>query len=452
MAKKEITNYSDKYVDTHPIITGALTGAATGAGVGALGGPAFVLPAALAGAASGVISAPLYQGTMNARLTRGAYNQFHDAYSEAGLDNIDLTSYITTLYTTGELDLDTYKDAMDVLDKFEKQYADKDPDVFFNVFKTTKTHKATAKLYEAMTHGVASFEEISKLTPEELKERLTQGVADVANNLPGVATPNYNPVDMGDIASFPIGERKLWTGAELAELNDTNWDPEHYYNLIKKGTSAALDEARFLQAQADAASTINNTAEGASYLDALRNIKSEAISAGATRGARAAAEILQANEATNNFATAQRELATTSNEAMRTPLLEDASARLTAREYFDSLAQDRYQQAMTYYMNDTDAVGQQILTDAELYGADINARAQAAYANAQMNRAYTEAQAAIGAAKSAVNNVANEYAWLFDRYNDANGGDVAKTYSDITNYLFNSYTGGNIKNFVNNLN
>lgn len=452
MAKKEIINYSDKYVDTHPLITGALSGAATGAGVGALGGPAFVLPAALAGAASGMISAPIYQGTMNARLTRGAYNQFHNAYNEAGLGNIDLTSYITTLYTMGDLDLDTYKDAMDVLDKFETQYADKDPDVFFNIFRTTKTHKATAKLYEAMTHGVASFEEISKLTPEELKARLTQGVADVANNLPGVAAPNYIPVDTGPIASFPISERKLWTGAELAELNDTNWDPEHYYNLIKKGTSAALDEARFLQAQADAASTINNTAEGASYLDALRNIKSEAISAGATRGARAAAEILQANEATNNFATTQRELAANSNKAIQEPLLADAQARLTAREYFDSLAQDRYQQAMTYYMNDTDAVGQQILTDAELYGADINARAQAAYANAQMNRAYNEAQAAIGVAKNAVNNVANEYAWLFDRYNDANGGDVAKTYSDITNYLFNSYTGGNIKNFVNNVN
>lgn len=452
MAKKEIINYSDKYKEGNSVIQGAIAGAGAGASTGAVTGFFPALPGAGIGAAVGAVLGPLNRSITNKRLTTGAYNQFHDAYNEAGLDNIDLTSYITALYTTGDLDLDTYKDAMNVIDAFETQYADKDPDVFFNLFKSTKSHKATAKLYEAMTHGVASFEEINKLTPEELKARLTKGIVDTANSLPGVVAPNYIPVDTGDIASFPISERKLWTGAELAELNDTNWDPEHYYNLIKKGTSAALDEARFLQAQADAASTINNTAEGASYLDALRNIKSEAISAGATRGARAAAEILQANEATNNFATTQRELAANSNKAIQEPLLADAQARLSAREYFDSLAQDRYQQAMTYYMNDTDTVGQQILTDAELYGADLNARAQAAYANAQMNRAYTEAQAAVNASRGAISGIANEYAWLFDRYNEANGGDVAKTYADLNNYFFNSYTGGNIKNFVNNLN
>lgn len=375
-------------------------------------------------------------------------NQYTKYMDEANLSNVDIDSYANMLYNLGYLT----KEELDLVPTLIEDYNDKRGKynilkTYGEIFSDGKKNIKLAKLYEKITSNIDALESLNRLTREGIEESIKAN-SPVLNNIPG---PTYIPVDTGDIASFPISERKLWTGAELAELNDTNWDPEHYYNLIKQGTSAALDEARFLQAQADAASTINNTAEGASYLDALRNIKSEAISAGATRGARAAAEILQANEATNNFATAQRELAANSNKAIQEPLLADASARLTAREYFDSLAQDRYQQAMTYYMNDTDTVGQQILTDAELYGADLNARAQAAYANAQMNRAYNEAQAAVNAAKGAVNNTNNEFLWLLDRFTEANGGNLAEGASLLNKYLTNSYTGApDFKTFLNN--
>lgn len=377
-----------------------------------------------------------------------AKNQYTKYMDEAGLSSIDLDTYANMLYNLGYLT----KDEVELVPALIENYNDKRGryniiktygDIFSNKDKNVKL----AKLYEKITSNIDVLESLNGLTREGIEASIISN-SPVLNNIPG---PSYIPVDTGDIASFPIGERRLWTGAELAELNDTNWDPEHYYNLIKQGTSTALDEARFLQAQADAASTINNTAEGASYLDALRNIKSEAISAGATRGARAAAEIIQSNEATNNFATAQRELAADSNKAIQEPLLADASARLSAREYFDSLAQDRYQQAMTYYTNDTDTVGQQILTDAELYGADLNARAQAAYANAQMNRAYTEAQAAVNAARSAVNNTNNEFLWLLDRFTEASGGNLAEGATLLNKYLTNSYTGApDFKTFLNN--
>lgn len=375
-------------------------------------------------------------------------NQYTNYMDEAGLSNVDIDTYANMLYNLGYLT----KDELDLVPTLIEHYTDKrgKHNLIKNageIFSDGNKNIKLAKLYEKITSNIDELENLNGLTREGIEEAVRSS-SPALNNIPG---PDYIPVDVGDIASFPIGERKLWTGAELAELNDTNWDPEHYYNLIKQGTSAALDEAKFLQAQADAASTINNTAEGASYLDALRNIKSEAISAGATRGARAAAEILQANEATNNFATAQRELAVNSNKAIQEPLLADAQARLSAREYFDSLAQDRYQQAMTYYMNDTDAVGQQILTDAELYGADLNARAQAAYANAQMNRAYTEAQAAVNAAQGAVNNTNNEFLWLLDRFTEANGGNLAEGASLLNKYLTSSYTGApDFKTFLNN--
>lgn len=358
-----------------------------------------------------------------------AYNQFNQMYKEAGLENIPVLNYIKDLYTLGVITSDEYAAAA-----YLTNYQNGN---FYPFASNKETHLATARLLEKMAANVDLYDNF-EAGLLELKEGADKALA----SIPDIMKPEYNIIDSGPLESFPISERKLWTGAELAELNDTNWDPEHYYNLIKNSTSAALDEARFLQAQADAASTINNTAEGASYLDALRNIKSEAISAGATRGARAAAEILQANEATNNFATAQRELAANSDKAIRDPLLADAQARLTAREYFNSLAQDRYQQAMTYYTNDTAAVGQQILTDAELWGADLNARAQAYYANAQMNRAYNEAQAGVNASKAALGNSVNELAQLLGYYNEASN-DPKKTQSDLFNYVFNTYTNGN---------
>lgn len=358
-----------------------------------------------------------------------AYDQFNQMYKEAGLENIPVLNYIKDLYTLGVITSDEYA-AASYLTNYQNGN-------FYPFASNAKAHLDTARLLEKMAANVDLYDNF-EAGLLELKEGADKALA----GIPDIMKPEYNIIDSGPLESFPIGERKLWTGAELAELNDTNWDPEHYYNLIKQGTSAALNEARFLQAQADAASTINNTAEGASYLDALRNIKSEAISAGATRGARAAAEILQANEATNNFATTQRELAANSDQAIREPLLADAQARLTAREYFNSLAQDRYQQAMTYYTNDTAAVGQQILTDAELWGADLNARAQAYYANAQMNRAYNEAQAGVNASKAALGNSVNELAQLLGYYNEASN-DPKKTQSDLFNYVFNTYTNGN---------
>ena len=389
-----------------------------------------------------------------------SYAQFHEAYKQKGLTADDLDNYLTTLYRSGRLDLDTYKDALNSLDLYEEKYgnASKDlPGAFakerFDFFSSGKSKKEIAKLYEAMTEGLDVYDNINTMTIDELADGIRNSIIANAPTISGPPAPNYNVVRTGTPDGFPVGTVPLWTGQELADLNKTNYDPNHYYDIIKQGTEANVLRDRFGVDQRDIASRTQDSRLNASYLDNIRNIKAESIAAGATRGARAANEMLATNKAISGYADTQNKVRQTNYDAMLDSLLDDAAAKITAQEYFNNLANTRYNEGIQFYANDTDSQGQELLTDAELYSADVQDRAQAAYANALMDAAYNKASAQASVAQGAVNGPANEYAWLLKTFDKANGNNIRKSVSDMDAYIFNRYTGqNNIKNFANAIN
>ena len=389
-----------------------------------------------------------------------SYAQFHEAYKQKGLTADDLDNYLTTLYRSGRLDLDTYKDALNSLEVYEEKYGNalKDfPGAFskewFDFFSSGKSKKEIAKLYEAMTEGLDVYDNINTMSIDELADGIRNSIIANAPTIAGPVAPTYNEVRTGTPDGFTVGDVPLWTGQELADLNKTNYDPNHYYDIIKQGTEANVLRDRFGVNQRDIASRTQDSRLNASYLDSIRNTKSEAIAAGATRGARAANEMLATNEAIGNYADKQSEVRQTNYDAMLDSLLANASAQLTAQDYFNNLANTRYNEGIQFYANDTDSQGQELLTDAELYSADMQDRAQAVYANALMNADYNRANANITTAQNAINGAANEYAWLFKTFANANNGNLPKTVSDMDSYIFNRYTGqNNVKNFTNAIN
>lgn len=382
--------------------------------------------------------------------------QFYNNYLNAGLTTDDLDNYLVTLYRSNKIDAKTYKNAINSLERYQETHDEGSSilsKAWWDIFTSRMDKKELAQLYEAMTEGLDVYDNVNAMTIDELADGIRNGILANAPSISGPSAPTYNEVRTGTPDGFTVGDVPLWTGQELADLNKTNYDPNHYYDIIKQGTEANVLRDRFGVNQRDIASRVQDSRLNASYLDSIRNTKSEAIAAGATRGARAANEMLATNEAIGSYADKQSEVRQTNYDAMLDSLLANASAKLTAQNYFNNLANTRYNEGIQFYANDTDSQGQELLTDAELYSADMQDRAQAVYANALMDAAYNKSSAQVASAQNAINGAANEYAWLFKTIANANNGNIPKTVSEMDSYIFNRYTGqNNIRNFTNAIN
>jgi hypothetical protein len=235
-----------------------------------------------------------------------------------------------------------------------------------------------------------------------------------------------------------VTDPKEWTSAELAELHNINFDPNHYYDLIKQGTEANLVAGEFTNRQLDALANSQDTKNVTSYLDSIRNAKAEALSNGATMGAKAAAEVLSNVEAINAQANTQAQLANTKAQNMDALLQADAKANLSARQYFDQLATALGTDAVEHYTHDVNRYGQEVLTNADLYQADQELRAQRIISNSAMYREYMDSQGAIDLYKTKNELEANEYTWLFQKALEANGGNVYDAQHVVNDYIFNN--------------
>ena len=96
----------------------------------------------------------------------------------------------------------------------------------------------------------------------------------------------------------------------------------------------------------------NNTTDATSYLDAIRNIKSEAIQNGMSNGARAAADLLAANEVIKNKVASNQDVATQRFEAINDALLNRAQTELNTLDIYGNLAQSLGSSATQLYAND----------------------------------------------------------------------------------------------------
>jgi hypothetical protein len=272
-------------------------------------------------------------------------------------------------------------------------------------------------------------------------------VNEVNSNITGAAAPSYFDTNFQGY-QMEVTPAKMWTGAELADLHNIDYDPQVYYDLIKQGTKAGVDYANYQNELLNNASLIENDKKVNSYLDSIRNSRSEALANGATSGARAAADLLNTTNNLNSFSAEQAELGQTKFKNASAALRADADAVVQARDYFNNLAVNLGQDIATLYSSDVDREGQQRISNAEFYKADQALRGALELANANMYSDYITSNAAVNAARANATQQANEYNWVYNTLLRANGGDTFKTDLEFNKYLTNLSTNGYYNNII----
>ena len=384
-----------------------------------------------------------------------AYDRAAQALEQAGWSDVDLSKVVYELYTRGKLDPTEYKKAISILDETQAALKDgfgkgglkelwTDDKYYFG--HTTFTHNEVKRLLDKIAEEAPELAiTLKRLSNED-------GMGSLAN-IPAVANapePGYLDTNFEGYQR-DVDPVKWWTGQELADLHGINYNPDNYYDLVKAGTSANVDYTHYLSDQANHSTMVNDTYDNASYLDAIRNNKAEALATGATIGARAANEVLSNINALNNYATTQNEAFTNRFNLVDDMLNQDANANVTAHDYFTQLGQKLADDSEGLYYNDTTRYGGDWNANAILYQADQLLRGTRAKANASMYANYLDSQARINQARGGMQDTANEYSWVFNNFVNA-GYTPAQAYANTDEYLLNKNTGAkNLQDFLDNI-
>lgn len=378
------------------------------------------------------------------------YNSYLDALNKAGLTDVDTETLIYDMYDKGLITESDYKDSLSTLKSFETVYGENKTEnasageIMAYWMESDTNRTKMHNLYNTLAKAIPEYTQ-TLISAESMKDYLSgfSGANAPGNAIAYAPAPTYDDVNFKGY-QLDVDPVKLWTGPELAEHHNIDYDPNLFYDLIKKGTTAEVDRAMFESALMNEASMVNDTANVTSYLDNIRNTRAEAISTGATAGAQAAAEVLHNKEAINNYATNQNSVANARFNAVDNALLADAQAKVQANDYFSNLATTLGQDILALYANDTSRYGQQLLSNSDLYKADQELRGQRAYSNASMYANAIQANAAIAGYKQQANSLGDEYAWVFNNFLRANNGDYYKAYVDMDGYLNSRYFGNGI--------
>lgn len=376
----------------------------------------------------------LDKNKQNKARVKEARQSYEKAAKKYGLENLDDAEVARELYHMGYLDEAEYQEIVKIVDKYDG----KSMDEFFLTLNNSQRN-TLVKYYESIQEGLPEVSNLMNLTLEDMSVEDRRALFGTPTLEP-LTGPSY--LDTGfEGYQKEVEPVKLWTGQELAELHNLDYNPDNYYDLVKAGTSAAVDQAHYTSEQMNNASLVDDTENVASYLDSIRNTKAEALANGATLGQRAANELLANQEALGAYAANQAAVADSRLAAVDSALLADAQARLTAHNYFTQLAKSLAADSMELYANDTTRYAQDMLSNAEMYKADQELRGRRTLANANMWSAYTQGQAQLAAYQSQLDSTMNDYMWLYNNALRANNGDASRAYADVNNIIQYQYTG-----------
>lgn len=388
------------------------------------------------------------------RLASKAHDKFYAGLKAEGLDSVSVRDLYDYALDTSKISKEEYKRGLNILDQMEKHTNGKFEwaDVAKYLGHLPATNMDAKEFYETMTKIIPDFSDYVKraanLTPEGFRDRIISSLPAVSD----VPRPTYYNVNsVTDDNLKDVRPMYLPTGQELADYNGINYDPNYYYDLIKQGTEAAVNYADFQNKVTNNNSMLQDTVTNNSYLDSIRSAKQDAIAKGATAGARAANELLATSDAMGNYSNTQMKSADTQMQNISKPLLQDAQAQLTARDYFNKLAQNLMTSGLTFYDSDATRYGAEWDRNATLYQGNNALRAGYDTANAMMNAAYNQNQATVNAARSGLNSMANQYAWLFERGLDAYGNDpngTAHALRNVLQYITSNATNGQFNNYL----
>ena len=343
----------------------------------------------------------------------------------------EFEDYLRDASYLGYLNGDTYKNAMKAYSKL-KSYD-------YDVGKLrNKERESLINMYDQLYKGDDNFRnEINKYYANLTDADKMAFLDNVISSSASVPAPAYLDTSF-DNYQREVAPLKLWTNKELADYMNIDFDFDNILKDYEKAAQAKVDYSTWLSDLAANNSEREDAYNQTSYLDAIRNVKSDAIIKGMSNGARAAAEVVANKEAIKNKVNEQQKAATQRFETMNDSLLERAQAAINTRDTYQSLAKDLGTNVDTLYNNDVARRGQDLLTNANLYAADETLRSNRMAQNNLMAAMYNAASAQSKAAA----NSKEDPLWYFKNISmPANDYDFGKAINDYIDLGYTQATG-----------
>lgn len=343
----------------------------------------------------------------------------------------EFEDYLRDASYLGYLNGDTHKDAMKAYSKL-KSY-DYDVGELNN-----KERESLINMYDQLYKGDDNFRnEINKYYANLTDADKMAFLDNVISSSASVPAPAYLDTSF-DNYQREVAPLKLWTNKELADYMNIDFDFDNILKDYEKAAQAKVDYSTWLSDLAANNSEREDAYNQTSYLDAIRNVKSDAIIKGMSNGARAAAEVVANKEAIKNKVSEQQKAATQRFETMNDSLLERAQAAINTRDTYQSLAKDLGTNVDTLYNNDVARRGQDLLTNANLYAADETLRSNRMAQNNLMAAMYNAASAQ----SKATANSKEDPLWYFKNISmPANDYDFGKAINDYIDLGYTQATG-----------
>ena len=343
----------------------------------------------------------------------------------------EFEDYLRDASFLGYLNGDTYKDAMKAYSKL-KSY-DYDAGKLKN-----KERESLINMYDQLYKGDDNFRnEINKYYANLTDADKMAFLDNVISSSASVPAPAYLDTSF-DNYQREVAPLKLWTNKELADYMNIDFDFDNILKDYEKAAQAKVDYSTWLSDLTANNSEREDAYNQTSYLDAIRNVKSDAIIKGMSNGARAAAEVVANKEAIKNKVSEQQKAATQRFETMNDSLLERAQAAINTRDTYQSLAKDLGTNVDALYNNDVARRGQDLLTNANLYAADETLRSNRMAQNNLMAAMYNAASAQ----SKATANSKEDPLWYFKNISmPANDYDFGKAVNDYIDLGYTQATG-----------
>ena len=343
----------------------------------------------------------------------------------------EFEDYLRDASYLGYLNGDTHKNAMKAYSKL-KSY-DYDVGELNN-----KERESLINMYDQLYKGDDNFRnEINKYYANLTDADKMAFLDNVISSSASVPAPAYLDTSF-DNYQREVAPLKLWTNKELADYMNIDFDFDNILKDYEKAAQAKVDYSTWLSDLAANNSEREDAYNQTSYLDAIRNVKSDAIIKGMSNGARAAAEVVANKEAIKNKVNEQQKAATQRFETMNDSLLERAQAAINTRDTYQSLAKDLGTNVDTLYNNDVARRGQDLLTNANLYAADETLRSNRMAQNNLMAAMYNAASTQ----SKATANSKEDPLWYFKNISmPANDYDFGKAINDYIDLGYTQATG-----------
>lgn len=359
-------------------------------------------------------------------------NSTADLKRYAGVDSTkEFEAYLRDAMYMGYIDGNTNKNALAAYTKLRNNDYDATK-------LSQKERKAVAELYNKLYENDANFKsqwdrQYAQMSDDE-KLAFLSGGGSMGMTVPA---PAYLDTSF-DRYQKEVEPLKHYTNKELADLYNIDYD---FDNIKRDYDNAAEAQVKYTNWMSDLLANNaerNNTTDVTSYLDAIRNIKSEAIQKGMSNGARAAADLLATTEAIKNKVTNNQDVATQRFEAMNDSLLNRAQTELTTLDYYNSLAKSLSASGNQLYANDVNRLGQDLLSNANFLSADENLRSNRMAQNNLMSAMYNAAAAQNAGYRAQADAAANYFREISM---PANNNDFRKALSDYIGLGYAQDTG-----------